>query len=149
MVKKGQCSLNVVFTTVLQADDGPANAKNGVIRNETELKRALPHHAPALRPTVNFKKEQLIFVAIGLRDSCGHESQINAVSHHGDRGIVLPSLTVVSYREHFDPGSVDFEETNPTRPIDVIKTKKLDGETVFVNEKDEKAARRSSLARDE
>jgi hypothetical protein len=133
MTKKGQYAHNVLFSTVFQADDGPTVGKNGVIRNKTELQKALPHHALILTSSVDFETEQLIFVALGLRDGGGRDAQINAVSYLGDRDSGLPSLTQVSYRENINclSGAGGAENSNPTCPMHVTKMKKLDGETVF------------------
>jgi hypothetical protein len=132
MAKNLPYPISIVFATALQADNGPTKARNGVIRDETELQAALPRQAPTLCSTVDFEQDQLIFLALGRRYSGGHDVQINEVAYLGDRGILLPPITMVSYREHFDVGPVAFERSNPTCPIHVIKMKKLEGETVFV-----------------
>jgi hypothetical protein len=131
MWKRGVYPTNLIFSTVLQADEGPENTENGVIRSTPNLRKMLPHQATLLKSSVNFDKEQLIFVALGRRDAGGHEAQINAVSYLTDRENGLPSLTEVSYRENFSPELAAEMQSGPTFPIHVIKLQKLDGKTVF------------------
>jgi hypothetical protein len=129
MPKKGQYPLNVVFSTALQADDGPANAANGVIRDEDGLRRLPRRQADLLVGWVDFEKEQLIFVALG---QCHPplEVQIHTVVHMGDRGEFGP-LSEVSYQENPSRTPIAAEEPALTSPIHVIKLKKLLGDTVF------------------
>jgi hypothetical protein len=131
MAKKGSPQ-NIVFATVLQADDGPENAQNGVIRGKGELRRLLRRLAPLLAGSLDFDKGQLIFVALGRCESGGREAQITAVVYFTDRGNGLPPLAEIWYREN----SIDLlvakpDIVKPTCPIHVIKLKKLDGETIF------------------
>jgi|SRR5450432_453748 hypothetical protein len=134
MALKGLYPTNLIFTTVFQADDGPKNAQNGVIRSKAELRKALRLQALSIEDKVDFEKEQLIFLALGECRS-GHEAQINSVTFLTDRGRGLPSLTEVSYWEITVPGAIAEAEADPdlqpTYPMHVIKLKKLDGETTF------------------
>jgi hypothetical protein len=132
MRKKGHYPVNVVFITVLQADDGPTNVMNGVIRNGAELKKTFKALAPVLIGGVDFEKEQLIFVTLGQRDLDAPEAQIYSISHL-DRG-KRPPLITVSYREIRN--ILPAEDKNNLRfPIHVVKLKKLRGETVFYKDK--------------
>jgi hypothetical protein len=129
MRPRGIYPANLVFTTVFQANEGSKDAQNGVIRSDGELRKALRSLVGALASKVSFGNEQLIFVALGRRDS-GHEAQITSVMYVTDRG-GLPPLTEVSYKE-ITPMLPAFEQdAEPTYPIHVIKVKKLDGETTF------------------
>jgi hypothetical protein len=132
MRSKGIYPANLAFATVYQADDGPENAVNGVIRSKAELRNILSHQAPSLEDNVNFEKEQLIFVALGKRDSAGQDAQINAVIYIADRGNGLPPFTEVSYRESTSPIPVaDTATVRPIFPIHVVKLRKLMGDTTF------------------
>ena len=146
--RKGRCPVNVTFTTVLQAGEGPANEKAGVIRSETELRKTVQHLASTLQSSVNFEKEQLIFLALGRRPSQGHEVEIYAISHPNDRGNGLPSLTAALYRERVSPIPV-IEECIPSFPIHVVKTKKLDDDILFSKRERPKKPPRVIVTRDE
>jgi hypothetical protein len=128
--KKAHYPLNISFTTVLQADDGPSTAANGVIRDEDGLRRLRRRHADLLIGWADFAKEQLIFVALGEREP-GSEVQIMAVSHISDRGEGRGPLTEVAYREKTAGTPAPYDETSNPSPIHVIKVKKLEGDTVF------------------
>ena len=99
MPVKGPYPTIIPFATVFQADDGFKNAHSGVIRTKTELQSILPRQSSYLANSVNFEKEQLIFVALGERNSGGYELQINAVLYLTDRLRGLPPLAEVSYKE--------------------------------------------------
>jgi hypothetical protein len=138
MPRKDEYALNLVFNTVLQADDGPRNADSGMIRSESELLKSLRHLAPLLSGSVNFNKEQLIFVAFGLRDFGVYEAQICSVIFFVGRGSGAPPLMEVMYRENSSSAPPSKEPvSNPTFPIHVVKVKKHEGVIVF--KKKEKA----------
>jgi hypothetical protein len=140
MSKQAHYPVNIVFITVLQADDGPPDVMNGVIRNGAELKTTFKALAPVLIGSVDFEKEQLIFVTLGQRDLDAPEAQIYSISHldrgsisHLDRG-KRPPLITVSYREIRNILPTE-DKNNPRFPIHVVKLKKLRGETVFYKDK--------------
>ena len=128
------------FFTVLQADDGPREAKNGVIRNGDELQRILPTLAPILKDRINFEKEELIFVALGKRKSRGYEARIRSITLGSHRNDGISPFVEVSYAEYFTPvpPPEGAKEMEPSFPVHVVKTKKLDGDISFNGQKFEK-----------
>jgi hypothetical protein len=128
---KGLYPKFIPFATVFQADDGLKNVQSGVIRTTTELQSILPRQSSYLADIVNFKKEQLIFVALGERTLGMFEAQINSVLYLSDRGNGLPALAEVSYKEITTPGAIVHPYMEQAYPMHVIKLRKLDGQTTF------------------
>ena len=131
MPKKGHYAVNVPFCTVLQADDGPPGVVNGVIRTEAELKKALKALSPVLRGSVDFAKDQLIYVTLGQRNLDAPEAQIYKITVL-DRATPVPLITV-SYREIRN--ILPDDKNEPRFLIHVVKLKNLRGDIEFYKDK--------------
>jgi hypothetical protein len=130
--KKGQASAGarkIPFTTLYQGDAGLQVAQNGVIGSQAQLLTEFP----VFPFTVNFAKEELIFVALGARPAPGYTVTITQVMYLTNRGPGLAPLTEVSY-EVTPPASgatTAPADAPPSYPMHIIKLEILAGAVNF------------------
>ncbi|WP_340077563.1 protease complex subunit PrcB family protein [Leptobacterium sp. I13] len=74
-------------------------------------------------PKVNFKKETIIILCMGLKKTAGYQSKINTIEEQED--------TIIVYVEEITPAKDDFVPTVITQPFSVYKIPKKNKKIVF------------------
>ena len=95
-----------------------------VIHNSDDLALSFGNNNP---PKLDFANEEAVIVALGEKPTNGFSVEITAITYITDRGENLPGLLSVTYVVKSAKQTSDVI----TRPLHVVKLKKLEGDVEF------------------